>query len=212
MQTIHRTSFLTTQVPPPECFGGQMAHLIDMQSRTGWALPGACQGEAEAWDANSLIWIEEAVGLVEARRRGLLVVAHGACHSLKEWSCVISYPSGVTVPGQGLLDVSESLADFGWLLLSRLPLVTAIGRGSTAVLVNRQVPGQERRLWLAAPSVSQASGGAGTERALPADANHRRPPPGRPAPAAASPAPAPGTHDQIETWVNEGGAGDDVPG
>ena len=210
MQTIHRTSHLATRVGPTRSFADQLAVLIDGQARTEVAIMAGRRGRAEPPVTSALIWIECDQTLAEERRRGLFVVGHGACDAAKEWSCVISYPTGPTDRGQRLLDVSESLAGLGWLLVSCRHRVTMVGHASIAVLINRERPGRERTLWLAAQSAAQATGGPAIERTSPGNAGHcRLSRAGRLAPPDAIPGTAPKTHGQGETWVNEGSACDD---
>ncbi len=207
MQPIHRTSHRATQAPTAGYPAGLLADLIDGQVRMQPAAPGATRlGWADPPDANALIWVEDDPGLATARNRGLLVVAHGASQAAAEHSCVISYPAGPADDGQDILAVSERLTAMGWLLLSCLDQETATGHASIAVLVSRALPGMEQRLWLVASAAAPPEA-----RAVPSQA-----PAGQDAPAAAPAYPAgpaaPGTRGQVEDWVNEGGAGDDVAG
>jgi len=214
MQPIHRTACQATQVPTSGCPAALLADLIDGQVRTAPAAPGAIGLD---WTvppgANALIWVEDGPGLASARSRGLLVVAHGTSRAAAERSCVISYPADSAddrpADDKGdILAVSESLTAMGWQLLSCLDQATETGRASIAMLVSRALPGLEQRLWLVAPAAAPPGG-----RAVPSQA-----PAGQDAPAVPPAYPAgpgvpaaPGTRDQVEDWVNEGGSGDDVP-
>lgn len=215
MQPIHRTSPQATQAPTAGCPAGLLADLIDGQARRQPAAPGTTGLEwTDPPAANALIWVEDAPGLATARSRGLLVVAHGASQAAAEHSCVICYPAGSADGGpadenRDILAVSERLTAMGWQLLSCLDQDAATGHASIAMLVSRTLPGMEQRLWLAAPAAAPPEG-----RAVPSQA-----PAGQDAPAAPPAYPAgprvpaaPGTRDQVEDWVNEGGAGDDVAG
>ncbi len=214
MQPIHRTSCQATQAQATHaqtagCPAGLLADLIDGQARMPpSAAPGANGLEwTDPPGANALIWVEDDSGLAAARKRGLLVVAHGAGQAATERSCVISYPASPADDGQDILAVSERLTAMGWQLLSCLDQATETGRASIAMLVSRALPGMEQRLWLVAPAAPLPKG-----RIVPTQA-----PAGQDAPAVPPAYPAgpgvpaaPGTHDQVEDWVNEGGAGDDV--
>ncbi len=190
MQPIHRTSYQDAVAPPSGCLADHLATLIDGQARTGLAATGASAGleQTDRPDANALIWVEDTPGMATARSRGLIVVAHSMGQTAAERSCVISYPAGAA-DEQDILAVSEKLTAMGWLLLSCLCRETARGHASVAVLVNRSLPGNEQQLWLAAPSAALLAYPAGSGTAANA---------------------ALGTRDQVEAWVNEGGAGDDV--
>lgn len=187
MQAIHRMSYRAVPVPSPEQIddqiADQIARLIDGQARTGLGVTPHRPGQEDPAPAHPLIWIEGDGTGAEACR-GVLVVAHGACLAEKEWSCVISHPSQAVDRGEFLHHVSAGLASMGWLQLTHPHPGAAGDHAVIAALVNRDLPGPERRLWLAAPSVVRQD---------------------------AVPATAPGSRDQVETWVNEGGAGDDVP-
>lgn len=209
MQPIHRTSCQATQAPTAGCPAGLLADLIDGQAQMPPSIaPGANDLEwTDPPGANALIWVEDDPGLAAAHSRGLLVVAHGAGQATTEHSCVISYPASPADDGQDILAVSERLTELGWQLLSCLDQVTETGHASIAMLVSRALPGMEQRLWLVAPAADPAKG-----RAVPTQA-----PAGQGAPAVPPAYPAgpdvpaaPGTRDQVEDWVNEGGAGDDV--
>jgi hypothetical protein len=214
MQPIHRTSCQAIQAQATQAQtagypAGLLADLIDGQARMPpSAAPGA---NGLKWTdppgANALIWVEDGPGLAAARKRGLLVVAHGASQAAKERSCVISYPASPADDGQDILAVSERLTEMGWQLLSCLDQATGTGHASIAMLVSRALPGMEQRLWLVAPAAPLPK-----DRIVPTQA-----PAGQDAPAVPPTYPAgpgvpaaPGTHDQVEDWVNEGGAGDDV--
>jgi len=211
MQPIHRTSCQATQAQATQtqtagCPAGLLADLIDGQARMP---PSVAPG------ANALIWVEDDPGLAAARSRGLLVVAHsagqavahGAGHAATERSCVISYPASPADDGQDILAVSERLTAMGWQLLSCLDQATETGHASIAMLVSRALPGMEQRLWLVAPAAALPKGLTVPTQA-PAGQDAPAVPPAYPA-GPGVPA-APGTRDQVEDWVNEGGAGGDV--
>lgn len=212
MQLIQHAPRRAAQAPASGCPAGLLADLIDGQARMPPAAPGtAGMGRTNPAGADRLIWIEDDRGPATFRNRGLLVVTHGAGRAAQERSCVISYPGGPAGNGAtdtgDILAVSDSLATMGWRLLSCRDQATETGHASIAILISRTRPGREKRLWLVAPSA-----GPSAERATPTPA-----PAGQDAPAVPPPYPAgagvpaaPGTRDQVEVWVNEGGAGDDV--
>jgi hypothetical protein len=207
MQPIHRTSCKATQAPTAGCPAGLLADLIDGQARMPPSVaPGANGLEwTDPPGANALIWVEDDPGLAAARSRGLLVVAHGASQATTERSCVISYPASPADDGHDILAVSERLTAMGWQLLSCPDQATETGHASIAMLVSRALPDMEQRLWLVAPAAGPAKGRAVSTQA-PAGQGAPAVPPAYPA-GPGVPA-APGTRDQVEDWVNEGGADD----
>ncbi len=155
-------------------------------------------------DAGVLIWVEGDAELVRepaaGRHRGMIVVAHGSGQGTTEGSFIISYPFETGDDGQYVDAVSGVLEAMGWSVLASRRGRTAGGHVNTAMLVSNAHPGSEQRLWLAEPV------GAAQDPSAPAHAFASR----------SSAASADGgvrtleIRDQLEAWVNEGGAGDDV--
>ena len=151
-------------------------------------------------DASVLIWVEGDAEPAARRHRGMIVVAHGSGQGAMEGSFIISYPVATDDHAQHVPAVSGVLEAMGWSVLASRRGTADAGPVNTAALVSAARFGPERRLWLAEP--------VGTARDWSAPADALAPEP--------SAAPAVGgvrareMRDQIEAWVNEGGAGDDV--
>lgn len=155
-------------------------------------------------EANVLIWVESDDELAREksarRHRSLIVVAHGYGQGTMERSFVISYPVVSYDHVQHLPAVSGMLETMGWSVKEARRGQTDGGVVQTTVLVSTADFGREQRLWLAEP-VGEAYDPRAPGHAL-----------------VPGPSPALGgdyfrtrqIRDQIEAWVNEGGAGDDV--
>ncbi len=188
-----------------------LAAMIDKRTRD-YGLPASSHG-GNPWrfetgmqqpDASVLIRVggdpELAREAAAGRHRGMIVVAHGSGQGTTEGSFIISYPVATDEHAQHLPAVSGWLEAMGWSVLASRRRRTDIGDVNTAVLVNTGHSSPEQRLWLAEP-VSTAY-----DRSPPAHA------------LVPGPSPALGRgnvrtrefRNQLEAWVNEGGAGDDV--
>ena len=115
-------------------------------------------------------------------------------------SFIISYPVEADDDGQHVPAVSGVLEAMGWSVVASQRGATAGEHVNTAVLVNTGHPGSGQRLWLAEPV------GAAPDRSAPPRALAPRPS----AAQAGSDSRNGEIRDQLEAWVNEGGAGDDV--
>ena len=156
-------------------------------------------------DASALIWVEDDAELVRepaaGQRRGMIVVAHGAGQGATEGSFLVSYPIDTDDDGQHVGAVSGVLEAMGWSLLAARRGETAGGHVNAAVLVSDARSGSEQQqLWLAEPvgalqrpSAQPSASTSGLSGAS-ADRGAR----------------TREVRDQVEAWVNEGGAGDDV--
>ena len=91
--------------------------------------------------------------------------------------------------------VSGVLEAMGWSVLASRRGGMAGGHLNTAVLVSSVHPGSEQRLWLAEPVRAWQRPTA---------------PPGASAAGSSAASRTREVRDQLEAWVNEGGAGDDV--
>ena len=155
-------------------------------------------------DASVLIWVRGDAELVHepaaGRHRGMMVVAHGAGLGSTGGSFIISYPVDTDDDGPHVGAVSGVLEAMVWSVLASRRGGTAGRHVNTAVLASTARSGSEQRLWLAEPVRAPQR------------------PTARPASALASGSPAAladcvcnrEIRDQVEAWVNEGGAGDDV--
>ena len=158
-------------------------------------------------DAGVLIWVEgDAEVLPEpaaGRHRGMIVVAHRSGQGIADASFIISYPVDTDDDAPRVAAVSGVLERMGWAVLGTRRGSTAGRYVNTAALVSNSDPGsgQSRQsLWLA------ETVGATEDpcKSTPAPVS------GTSAAPAASAARTWGIRDQLEAWVNEGGAGDDV--
>ena len=204
MQPIHRTSCQGTGPSASVSLAGYLARLIDGQAQARTALAAGGRGPDAAGDANALIWVEDDAapeqaaprnaaprnaapggdapgdpkhgpGLPGPRARRMIVAAHGPGQAMAERSFIISYPVGANGGGQRIPAVSAMLAGMGWSVLAFRRWRTALGRTSTAVLVNTARPGGEQRLWLAEPPVPSRRAPAVRTAAIPAQAGPGRP-------------------------------------
>ena len=155
-------------------------------------------------DAGALIWVEgdneRAPKSPSGRHRGMIVVAHGSGQGTAEGSFIISYPVATDDRTQHLPAVSGLLEAMGWAVLAFRRGCTVGGIVNTTVLVNTAHFGLEQILWLAESVSTAQDRSPGTNVLMPG-----------------SSAALTGGHfrtremrDQVEAWVNEGGAGDDV--
>ncbi len=156
-------------------------------------------------DGSVLIWVEsDAEPRPEpgaSRHRGMIVVAHGSGRGTTEESFVISYPIDTDDHMQHVAAVSGVLEAMGWSVLASRRGTTDGGSVNSAVLTSTARSGSAQRLWLAEPVRGAQARGA------PADA----PFPGLRSAMVAGEVRSREIRDQVEAWVNEGGAGDDVP-
>ena len=157
--------------------------------------------------ASVLIWVEgdaeQPPEQAAVQLRGMIVAAHGSGQGLAEGSFIISYPVGTDDDAPHVTAVSGVLEQMGWAVLGTRRGSTAGRYVNTAALVSNSDPGsgQSRQsLWLAETVGATEDPGASTRNqragfsAVPAGGDVR----------------TRGIRDQLEAWVNEGGAGDDV--
>jgi hypothetical protein len=130
----------------------------------------------------------------------MIVVAHGSGQGSAEGFFVISYPVDTDDDAPHVTAVSSVLERMGWAVLATRRGSTAGRYVSTAALVSSGDPGSGQHLWLAETVGATEDPGASTRTqragfsAAPAGGDVR----------------TRGIRDQLEAWVNEGGAGDDV--
>ena len=228
MQPIHRESCQDTPALSAGRLAGYLAELINTRARSRRASAEAGTGldASGTPEGNELIWVEDdpglTPGLVGKPSRGTIVVAHGSIQPAAQRSFVISFPLDGDGPPWRIPAVTGALAALDWTVLAVERRRTASGEADIAVLASKARPGGEQRLWLAEPSA------AAPDRPGPSISN--RPAPSQPAPSQPGPIqpnggravlPAPAIRrdgaarimrDQVEVWVNEGGAGGDVTG
>ena len=210
MQPIQRTT-CRDQQPSSAAY---LAAMIDRRTREHDLSAGGRRrfrglGDPDATTARQhfLIWVEGDAELLPepaaGQHRGMIVVAHGSGQGTAEGSFIISYPVDADDDAPHVAAVSGVLERMGWAVLGTRRGSTAGRYVNTAALVSNSDPGsgQSRQsLWLA------ETVGATEEpcKSTPAPVS------GTSAAPAASAARTRGIRDQLEAWVNEGGAGDDV--
>jgi hypothetical protein len=154
--------------------------------------------------ASVLIWVEgdaeQPPEPAAVRHRGMIVAAHGSGQGPAEGSFIISYPADTDDDAPHVTAVSRVLEQLGWAVLGTRRVSTAGRYVNTAALVSNGDPGSGQHLWLA------ETVGATEDP----DASTRAPASGYSAAPASSDVHTKGIRDQLEAWVNEGGAGDDV--
>ena len=211
MQSIQHTLCPDRQQPPV----AYLATMIDKRTRDhgrsafgsgGRSLENLRLPETgmQRPDASVLIWVdgdnERSPVSSSGRHRGMIVVAHGSGQGTSEGSFIISFPVATDESTQHLPAVSALLEAMGWAVLASRGERTDGGKVNTAVLVNTAHVGRKQILWLAEAVSTAQDRRPGTNTLMP-----------RP-----SAAPTGGDsrtremRDQVEAWVNEGGAGDDV--
>ncbi len=210
MQPIQRTS-CRDQQPSSAAY---LAAMIDRRTREYGLSAGRPADTSKGLgirmrrpDAGVLIWVEgDAEVLPEpaaGRHRGMIVVAHRSGQGIADASFIISYPVDTDDDAPRVAAVSGVLERMGWAVLGTRRGSTAGRYVNTAALVSNSDPGsgQSRQsLWLAETVGATEDPGASTRNqragfsAVPAGGDVR----------------TRGIRDQLEVWVNEGGAGDDV--
>jgi len=154
--------------------------------------------------ASVLIWVEGDAELLPepaaGRHRGMIVVAHGSGQGTAEGSFIISYPVDADDDAPHVAAVSGVLERMGWSVLVTRRGSTAGQYVNTAALVSNGNPRSGQHMWLAETVGATEDRGASTPT----------PASGYSAAPAASDVRTRGIRDQLEAWVNEGGAGDDV--
>ena len=154
--------------------------------------------------ASVLIWVEgdaeQPPEPAAVQHRGMIVAAHGSGQGLAEVSFIISYPVGTDDDAPHVTAVSGVLEQMGWAVLGTRRGSTAGRYVNTAALVSNGDPGSGQHLWLAETVDATEDPGASTR--APASVSS--------AAQTGSDVRTQGIRDQLEAWVNEGGAGDDV--
>jgi hypothetical protein len=207
MQLIQRTSCPDRQRSP----SGYLATMIDRKTRD-YSLshvrsdgpPDRVQNGSSALDANVLIWVEGGGEPVrepaDRGPRGILIAAHGLGQGSMDGCFTISYPLGEDDAGPHVPAVCGLLETLGWSVVASRHARTVEGSVNLALLLSTAPVGQERRLWL-----TESVGGTREQ-----DESSSALAPGLPAVSAEGDAITAGIRNQLEAWVNEGGAGDDV--
>ncbi len=207
MQPIQRTS-CRDQQPSSAAY---LAAMIDRRTREYDLSAGRPADISEGLGtrmqrppASVLIWVEGDAELLPepaaGRHRGMIVVAHGSGQGTVEGSFIISYPVDTDDDAPHVAAISGVLERMGWSVLAKRHGSTARRYVNTAALVSNGNPGSGQHMWLAETVGATEDPGAST----PAAAS------GSSAAPAASDVRTRGIRDQLEAWVNEGGAGDDV--
>ena len=233
VQPIHRASCQDTPAPSAGRLAGYLAELINTRARPRGASAEAGIGldASGAPEGNELIWVEDDPGLaprlVTEPSCGIIVVAHGPSQPAAQRSFVISFP----LDGDGLPwripAVTGALAALNWTVLAVERCRTASGEANIAVLASKARPGGEQRLWLAEPSTA-APDHPGSSISIhygPAQPGSSQPGLVQPGPiqpnAARAVLAAPSAQrdgaarvmrDQVEHWMNDGGATRDLAG
>jgi hypothetical protein len=155
-------------------------------------------------DASVLIWVdgddERSLVSSSGRHRGMIVVAYGSGQGTSEGSFIISFPVATDDSAQHLSAVSALLEAMGWAVLASSGERTDGGKVNTAVLVNTAHVGRKQILWLAEAVSTAQDRRPGTNALIP----------GPSAALTGGDSRTREMRDQVEAWVNEGGAGDDV--
>ena len=207
MQPIQRTT-CRDQQPSSAAY---LAAMIDRRTREHDLSAGRPADISEGLGtrmqrppASVLIWVEGDAELLPepaaGRHRGMIVVAHGSGQGTAEGSFIISYPVDADDDAPHVAAVSGVLERMGWSVLVTRRGSTAGQYVNTAALVSNGNPRSGQHMWLAETVGATEDPGAST----PAPVS------GSSAAPAASDVRTRGIRDQLEAWVNEGGAGDDV--
>jgi hypothetical protein len=211
VQSIQRTMCTDRQ----QSSVAYLAAMIDKRTRDhGLSDPGSgarsqenssrLETGVQRQDVSVLVWLEgDDVRPPESfsgRRRGMIVVAHGSGQGTTEGSFIISYPVATDDLTQHVPAVSALLEAMGWAVRASRRGRTDGGNVNTAVLVNTAHFGVDQILWLA-ELVSTAQDRSPSTNA---------PMPGPSAALTGGNFRTREMHDQVEAWVNEGGAGNDV--
>jgi hypothetical protein len=166
--------------------------------------PGGVKPGSQELGANVLIWVEgdgELVGdPADGRHRGILIAAHGSSQGSTDGSFIISYPIGKDDHAPRVPAVSGLLEALGWSVVLSQHERTVEGGVNVALLVSTAPVGHGRRLWLT-ESVGEEPDRSEPNYALASELL---------AAAAEGRISTARMRNQIEAWVNEGGAGDDV--
>jgi hypothetical protein len=166
--------------------------------------PGGVKTGSQELGGNVLIWVEGDSELVgdpaDGRHRGILIAAHGSSQGSTDGSFIISYPIGKDDHAPHVPAVSGLLEALGWSVVLSQHERTFEGSVNFTLLVSTSPAGHERRLWLT-ESVGEEphQNEPGYELA-----------PGLLAAGAEGRISTARIRNQLEAWVNEGGAGDDV--
>jgi hypothetical protein len=211
VQPIQHTLCPDRQQPPI----AYLATMIDKRARDYG--PSASGSGGRSWenlrlletgmqrpDASVLIWVDgddqRSPVSSSKRHRGMIVVAHGSGQGKSEGSFIISYPVATDDRAQHLPAVSGLLVAMGWAVLASRRERTDGGKVNTATLVNTAHVGRKQILWLAEAVSTAQDRRPGTNAPMP----------GPSAALTGGDFRTREMHDQVEAWVNEGGAGDDV--